>query len=146
MKLYQKLFSIVFAMLILASQSGMAFNIHFCKGVIASISVFEYSKACGLDTNSKHIEIKKCCNKKQSITENKCCKNSEIDLKKIASEELLTKVFSFEFSPFFILNHNTTVPFLFFDSIETTQSFFKLNFASNAPPLYKLYCKYILYA
>lgn len=145
MKLYHKLFSLVFATLIFASQSGMAFNLHYCKGALASITFGKYQEVCANELTTENLS-KSCCAAKKIESHKKCCKDSKIDLKKISTEDVVIKSFNFEFSPFYLVSLNSE----FYNSIKIIKTklvnFYKVNFASNAPPLYKLYCKYIIYA
>jgi len=145
MKIFQKFFSLIFATLIFASQSGMAFNIHYCKGVLASVTIGDAQETCAMES---YLDTpKKCCFEKNSDSHEKCCKDSNIDLKKISNDEVISKTFNFELSAF-TATESTKVNILvasLFQDVEPTKFCFT-HFASNAPPFYKLYCKYILYA
>lgn len=145
MKSFQKFLSILFATLIFASQSGMAFNLHYCKGALASITLGDAKEVCAMDFNLEK-EHKSCCSKSVETSHKKCCKDSSIDLKKIASDDVIIKSLQVDFSPFILPNLNL------FDQSYTvltldkkSQTYIYIN-GANAPPLYKLYCKLIFYA
>jgi hypothetical protein len=140
MKFIKKFISFVFAMLIFASQSGMAFNIHYCEGVLASITIGDETESC--DTFAKQTE-KSCCTKK---SHNECCKDSNIDLKKIAPEKAISKILDIELSAFIFNEFSYSFSFFLLNNQFKSISFIWANFASNAPPLYKLYCQFIHYA
>jgi len=141
MKSITKSLSLIFAMLIFASQSGMAFNLHYCKGALATISLGDASEVCDLADNAKA-----CCKKNTESTHKNCCKDSNINLDDISSADVITKSLNFEFSAFYIVTNLYSFSNFLFNFKETTPQFCFFNFASNAPPLYKLYCKFILYA
>ena len=47
--IFKKQLSILIAFLVLVSNSGLAFNVHFCEGKIASItSVFSKEEVCDM--------------------------------------------------------------------------------------------------
>lgn len=145
MKSFQKFLSLLFATLIFASQSGMAFNLHYCKGALASITFGEVKEVCAMDMNPD-MQTKSCCSKKVAASHKKCCKNSSIDLKKIASDEVIIKSIHLDLPSFVVPNI-----FVFqgfeedFILSNKSQNYSNTN-GANAPPLYKLYCKLIFYA
>ncbi|UYW00639.1 hypothetical protein K5I29_08815 [Flavobacterium agricola] len=146
MKIFKKFFALVFATLLFASQSGMAFNLHYCKGALAAITFGETIEVCDLDKPIAAEADSACCKETPSESHKKCCKDSNIDLDQISKADIITKALSFEFSAFYLPTTVYTV-MQFVDVVEVkTLGFYLFNFASNAPPLYKLYCKYILYA
>ena len=60
--------SLFLAFLLLVSNVGMAFNVHYCDDEIASVSL-------NTATNSQEIE-KDCCGKVERAS--KCCKNENL--------------------------------------------------------------------
>lgn len=131
---FRKHISLVLAFLILVSNVGMAFNVHYCGTKIASIS---------LNSSLVPSSEKGCCEKIISKKDN-CCKNKIVYFQK-KSENDSFKYFSFP-APFFaviqeikpvVFNSNTN-----FKSIENTTYYCD----ANAPPLFKLYSQYIFYA
>ncbi len=145
MKSFQKFLSLLFATLIFASQSGMAFNLHYCKGVLASVTLGDAKEVCVMDVNPD-AKTKSCCSKKVSASHKQCCKDASIDLKKISSDDVLIKSLHVELSPFVFPYLNIFEGFNREFSLQNKfQNFASLN-GAHAPPLYKLYCKLIFYA
>src|SRR6187402_2095604 len=83
--------SLFLAFLLLVSNAGLAFNVHYCGGKIASVSsVFHSGKVCKMD-----IPVEKaCCAKKIVEKKNKCCSDKVVDFKR--SNDVVVKAFSFE--------------------------------------------------
>ena len=62
--IFKKHISLLIALLVLVSNSGLAFNVHYCEGKIASISsVFSDEEVCGTSdselTKQKPILVEK---------------------------------------------------------------------------------------
>nr|WP_317631528.1 hypothetical protein [uncultured Flavobacterium sp.] len=144
MKLFQKFLSVVFATLIFASQSGMAFNLHYCKGALASVTLGEAKEICEIDVKDVTSE-KKCCAKKQA-SHKECCKDSKIDLKEISSDDVITKNFKVDLSFFYFQEYQFKLKNVVSTPVKQAQKFYTTTYATNAPPLYKLYCQFLLYA
>jgi len=125
--------SFLLVFLLLASNSGLAFNVHFCGGELASVkAVFESgndhsNSGCGMDETKSHG----------------CCKDKVIKSDK--KQDSIVKTVAFF----------TAVPFV---QAEIQTAYFthvaafdhELNASyycnANAPPLFKLYSQYIFYA
>lgn len=125
--------------LIVLSSLGVAFNVHFCKGTIASIAPeFSQTKTCEM---SEITDKKSCCKKKN--TSKKCCSDKKVSFKSKA-EKISFKP-SFIFDAYFV---SKEVNIIFESSSIFIQNSKKeyYSFESNAPPLYKLYCKLTFYA
>ena len=126
--------SIILAFLLLVSNVGMAFNVHYCGDEIASISVNRIA--------SQQIE-KGCCEK--TVTKkDSCCKDKVVNFQK-KSDNTILKVFSFSAPYYFVIKQVQTISFFSIKnlkSIEVTSYFCE----ANAPPLFKLYSQYIFYA
>lgn len=126
--------SIILAFLLLVSNVGMAFNVHYCGDEIASISVNRIA--------SQQIE-KGCCEK--TVTKkDSCCKDKVVNFQK-KSDNTILKVFSFSAPYYFVIKQVQTISFFSIEnlkSIEVTSYFCE----ANAPPLFKLYSQYIFYA
>ncbi len=122
------------AFLLLVSNVGLAFNVHYCGGEIASVSVkpIAYQKA-----------EKSCCSKKVEKEES-CCKDKVVNFQK-KSDNTVLKVFSIDSPFYFIIKESQTFVFSSEANLKSAQatSYFC---ASNAPPLFKLYSQYIFYA
>lgn len=119
------------AILILISNIGLAFNLHYCGNKIAAVSIQIRAKQ------------KSCCEKKEQ-TKASCCKNKTVHFQK-KSDNATLKFFSFQ----------PQVVYIFFEPqplISTLKSNFQNTVVSayycnaNAPPLFKLYHQYIFYA
>lgn len=132
---FRKSTSILLAFFILFSNLGLAFNVHYCKDEIASVSFnYEISETCDAPVTS-------CC-----VTEdnhNKCCSDTVVKLEK-KSENTLVKSFQLDLQNFILVsswNPN-------FELVTTTNTTQILDFYcdSNAPPFYKLYCQLVFYA
>ncbi|MGH2664900.1 HYC_CC_PP family protein [Flavobacterium sp.] len=124
--------AILLTMLILVSNVGLAFNVHYCGDKIASVSF----------VSLKDASEKDCCGKAEK--KSPCCKDKKIKLEKKADNSVV-KTFSFQLE----------IPFASFDwkPVACLDSVcFKSNQItafycnSNAPPLYKLYSQYLFYA
>ncbi len=137
---FKKHISILTALLILVSNSGLAFSVHYCEGKIASISsVFSEEEVCEMP-----VVVEKTCCAKVETTHKDCCSDKKVDLKN-KTEKIIIKTISLDFEPAFFSTYN---PHTF--AVIQTQQFSNENAAfycdSNAPPLYKLYCQYTFYA
>ena len=131
---FKKHISLLLAFFLLVSNVGLAFDVHYCGGEIASVS---------LKTGFESQDFEKnCCGKVEK--KSACCKDKVVHFQK-KSDNVLLKVFSF----------NADVPFLFEEWSPIV--FAKVpNFKSapvssyycdaHAPPLFKLYNQYIFYA
>jgi len=137
---FKKHISILTALLILVSNSGLAFTVHYCEGKIASVSsVFSQEEVCDMP-----VVVEKTCCAKPETTHKKCCSDKKVDLKN-KTEKIIIKTISLDFEPAFFAEYNNPL----FASIQTQQlSTENVAFYcdSNAPPLYKLYCQYTFYA
>lgn len=119
---------------------GMALNVHFCEGKLASISTaYNVEETC---EKPKTVE-KKCCAEKE-VDHKKCCSDKELDLKK-KSEEVVIKTFSFQIDmPCLVEDWKPIVFETLPASIQQTPIEYCCD--ANAPPLFKLYSQYIFYA
>lgn len=132
---FKKHISIFLAVLLLVSNAGLAFNVHYCGGEISSVSLNS--------TLSSLQSEKDCCDKKVVSKKDSCCKDKKIVVQK-KSDNGIVKSFSFQFDYVFIAPEFQPVVF------ETVPGF-KNNLSlayycdANAPPLFKLYSQYLLY-
>lgn len=137
---FKKVTSIFLMVLILFSNLGLAVNIHYCHDRIASISLaYQEKEACVQETKTE----KKCCAAKKQ--EKKCCSNSVVKAEK-KYDNVLVQSLQLDL-PAFILPA-VQIPVFFFENEEIIiqQEWLYFYCDSNAPPLYKLYCQYLLYA
>lgn len=131
--------SLFLAIMLLVSSLGLKLSMHFCGNQLASVSgVFEKNPSQKIDSNAQNC----CC---IGDTEpNSCCKDRVLDLKKDQKEVVIER-FSVEYD--FL-----ALPFLPQKEVVYVVGFSKpLGFTNyycnpNAPPLFKLYQQYILYA
>lgn len=136
----KKHISILIALLVLVSNSGLAFTIHYCEGKIASVSsVFSKEEEC----ETRLLEEESCCAKPQT-THKDCCSDKKVNLKN-KTEKIIIKTISLDFEPaFFSAFKNQTL------AVVEAQCFSKETTAfyceSNAPPRYKLYCQFTFYS
>ncbi|MEZ4878280.1 MAG: hypothetical protein R2805_12105 [Flavobacterium sp.] len=137
--IFKKQLSILIAFLVLVSNSGLAFNVHFCEGKIASItSVFSKEEVCDMP-----IVVEKTCCAKVETTHSKCCSDKEVTLKDDI-EKVLIKI---SFDANFVIVFNEFIP-LEFNQVFSKKAKEKIVYScdANAPPLYKLYCQYTFYS
>jgi len=130
-----KCIGMVLAFLILVSNVGLAFNVHFCGGKIASVTVQTLEKTA--------VSEKGCCAKK-TIAKDSCCKNKTVHFQK-KSDDATLKFFFSGFNVDYLILQNlfeipTVIPVFQNNSISTYYC------DANAPPLFKLYHQYIFYA
>lgn len=119
-------------MLILVSNVGLAFNVHYCAGKVASVSLVSHANDAEKD----------CCGKAEK--KSSCCKDKKIKLEK-KTDNSIVKTFSFQLEiPFASYDWKpiNTVESVALKSSQITAFYCD----SNAPPLYKLYSQYIFYA
>ncbi|MGL2963099.1 HYC_CC_PP family protein [Flavobacterium sp. RSB2_4_14] len=136
----KKHISFLIALLVLVSNSGLAFSVHYCGGKIAAVSsVFSQEEVCQMP-----IKVEKTCCAKQETANKGCCSDKKINLKSKA-EQVIIKTISLDFEPVYFSDYRNQL----FAEIET-QHFSNEKVAfycqSNAPPLYKLYCQYTFYS
>lgn len=129
---FKKSTCLFLAFLLLVSNIGFAFNIHYCGGKIASVS---------LDTTSPIAE-KSCCAKPDK--KSTCCKDKVVEIEK-KSDDATFKIFFFQLAFPALIQEFTPV------ALSSVYHFRKNQIVSyysdaNAPPLFKLYHQYIFYS
>lgn len=127
--------SLFLATLLLISNFGLAFNVHFCGDKIASIT----STISAADS-----DIECCCINEKS-EKNDCCKDKVVDLKK-ETKEVVLKSASFQIDAPFILVKSSEIIFAKVEKIVSKSVVAHYYCVSNAPPLFKLYQQYVFYA
>ncbi len=134
--------AILLSFLLLVSNIGLAVNVHYCAGNIASVS-FDYKVAepCVEITNTPE---KTCCAEQDSHDD--CCKNSKVEIKKSISDNIIVKNIQLNLSSFSVAE---IYNFSFFNVgkqaiVDKKEIFFYCD--NNAPPFYKLYSQLIFYA
>jgi len=121
------------AFLLLVSNIGFAFDVHYCGGKIASVS---------LNTSVSASPEKKCCG--ASEKKSSCCKDKVVHFEK-KSDNATIKFFFFQFAFPAVIQEFKPIAFLSVPNFKSSQIISYYSDA-NAPPLYKLYRQYIFYA
>lgn len=131
--------SLFLAMLILVSNVGLAFNVHYCGGEIAGISS-SYSVSENASANAS--PERGCCTAKAKEGKT-CCDEKIIKLK--GKSDVVVKTFSFQIAaPFVIQNWN---PIVFGTPSKIASPQTSAYYCdAHAPPLYQLYSQYVFYA
>ncbi|WKL47135.1 hypothetical protein Q1W71_19500 [Flavobacterium pectinovorum] len=121
------------AFLLLVSNIGFAFDVHYCGGKIASVS---------LNTTASVSSEKKCCG--ASEKKSSCCKDKVVHFEK-KSDDATIKIFFFQIAFPAIIQEFKPIAFLSIPIFKSNQIISYYSDA-NAPPLYQLYQQYIFYA
>lgn len=137
----KKFTSLFLAILLLVSNLGLAINVHYCGDKIASVS-----SVFSTVTSAKSQSPKKdCCCKVDNKDKDSCCKNKIVDLKK-GNKDVIVKTFSFQVQTALILVKSIELHFATAEIINSCSNESEYYCSPNAPPLFKLYHKYIFYA
>ncbi len=137
----QKCTSLFLAIMLLVSNFGFAFNVHFCDDKIASIS-----SAFIVENNKKdNFPKQDCCCKTDDKEKDSCCKDKVVDLKK-DTKDVIIKTFSFQIDAPFLLIKSRELLFAKAEKIRSNTNVTEYYCSPNAPPLFKLYQQYIFYA
>ena len=136
----KKCTSLFLVLLILVSNVGLAFNVHYCGGEIAGISS-AYSIA---ETTSQPDSFanRGCCAAKAKEGKT-CCDTKIIKLKEKA--DVVVKTFSFQLDVPFVVQNWEPITFVSQTKIFHPQTL-SYYCDAHAPPLYQLYSQYIFYA
>lgn len=121
------------AFLLLVSNIGFAFDVHYCGGEIASVS---------LKTPTSDAPEKKCCG--ASEKKSSCCKDKVVHFEK-KSDNATFKVFFFQLAFPLVVQDYQPIAFLSITNFKSNQIISYYSDA-NAPPLFKLYHQYIFYS
>ncbi len=128
------------AFVLFFSNSGLAFNVHFCGSKIAGVSsVFDKEESCEME---KAVS-QSCCAKKQK-EHKKCCSDKEIKFDK-KQDNFSPKSTDFAFVallPEAIYRTQETI----YTSQSVSQCTTSYYCDAHAPPLYTLYCQLVFYA
>lgn len=136
---FKKQICLLLAFFLLLSNSGLAFNVHFCEGKIASISsVFSDEEVC-----EQPVKVQKTCCVKLEVSHKKCCSDKKVDLKnkteKIVFKTLSSELDSALFTEFWTIKINAPI------TVAPTVEHLDYYCDANAPPLYRLYCQFTLF-
>lgn len=139
---FNRYISILLSSLILVSNIGLALNVHYCKGQVSSVSLaYKLEEPC----NDHHDqELKSCCTAKGD-SHKSCCDNNLVKLQDESDGKVIVKSLQLDLASFYVPSEFK--PSVFY-SPEPVVSGRESSFycEANAPPLFKLYCRYILYA
>ena len=127
----KKCTGIFLAFLLLVSNIGFAFDVHYCGGKIASVSL-----------STTVSPEKKCCGDKEK--KSSCCKDKVFKFEK-KSDDATFKVFFFQFAFPAVIQQYNIVEFLSVPNFKNSQNI-SYYADANAPPLFKLYNQYIFYS
>jgi hypothetical protein len=130
---FKKHLSVFLAFLLLVSNVGLAFNVHYCGDKIASVSLNS--------TLTSLTNEKGCCEK--TAKKDSCCKDKKIVVQK-KTDNGIVKSFSFQIDYDFLVSDYHPIVFTALPNFKnnSTLSYYC---DANAPPLFKLYSQYLLY-
>jgi hypothetical protein len=137
---FRKQICITLALLLLVSNTGFVFNVHYCGDEISSISSIS-SISFKTYLSSNEIE-KNCCGEIEK--KSNCCDNKVVHFQKKSETSLVHEFFQMAYIQ---MSNNDWNP-----NVTITISNFKKNSIptyfcdANAPPYFKLYSQYIFYA
>lgn len=128
------------AFLLLVSNIGLAVNVHYCAGEIASVSS---GYNIGEIREIPVMPEEACCKELKAVGK-KCCSDKIVDLED-KTDDVVVKTFSFQIEMPFV-GHDWKP--LVFPSANNLQSAQIVSYYcdAHAPPLFKLYSQYIFYA
>ena len=127
--------SLFLAVLLLISNFGLAFNVHYCGDKIASIS----STISTLDSKAE------CCCVNEKSEKADCCKDKVVDFKK-ETKEVVLKSISFQIDAPFVIVKSTEIIFAKAEKLISAAVIPDYLCVSNAPPLFKLFHQFVFYA
>jgi hypothetical protein len=141
----RKHISIILSSLVLFANVGLALNVHYCHNKVTAVS-FAYKVLQPVNehhhTHDGH-EKKSCCGKKES--HKKCCKDDVVKLQD-STDHAIVKSLQLDLGAFCAINEWKPIQFYAVENQPAKKENPSFYCDSNAPPLYKLYCQYILYA
>jgi hypothetical protein len=121
---------------------GIALNVHYCEGQISEVSfAYKVQEPC----NDHHAEEAKTCCAAVEDSHKSCCKNDLVKLKDKADNVIIVKSLQLDLVNFCMINEWKSI--LFYGKAPIVKSESPAFYCeTNAPPLFKLYCQYTLYA
>jgi len=131
--------SLFLSFLILVSNMGLAFNVHYCGGQIAKISSVYSSDV----SDVQKIPTEKGCCAAKAKEGKSCCKDKVVQVKE--KSDVVVKSFSFHIDAPFVPDFWKPIVFSQVPVLQK-QQITSYYCDANAPPLYKLYSQYTLYA
>jgi len=132
--------SLFLALLVLVSNIGLAFSVHYCGENIAGISSAYTLYESQNDEKATSDEA--CCSAKANEGKS-CCKDKIVKIEK--KSDIVVKVFSFQLDA--ALLPDIWKPLVFQTDAAVPQNKLTSYYCdAHAPPLYQLYSQYIFYA
>ncbi|MDO5607982.1 MAG: hypothetical protein Q4G08_05940 [Capnocytophaga sp.] len=128
--------AILLALCLLFSNSGLALTLHYCKENIQSVSL-------AFSAESKaESPVKECCQSDNGHKE--CCDDKSVETSAADSKAIVK---TFDFSSVAVLSEAFCATFTPFIIVADNPKSSPATYAeTHAPPLYKLYCQWVLYA
>jgi hypothetical protein len=138
----KKYISFLLAIFLLVSNVGLAIDVHYCGGKVASVKPIyfkNYDSLLAVEKNCCAPETSSVIEKKES-----CCKDKVIQFEK-KHENVIVKSITFQSDFIFLIEKWNPVVFTEFSNFEDS-CIISYYCDANAPPLFKLYHQYIFYA
>ncbi len=133
--IFKKCTTLFLAFLMLVSNSGLAFNVHYCGNEIASVSI---------KTNKKPIVLEEnCCGIIEE--QSNCCNNKLFQIQE-TSDKFQENISQFEFNSFIVENQTILISFNKNQNYKYQKTDIFYTFFDNFPPIYKQNCQLIYYA
>ena len=133
--IFKKCTSLFLVFLLLVSNSGLAFNVHYCGNEIASVSI---------KTNKKPIVFEEnCC---EIIEEQSNCCNDKLFQIQESSDKFQENISQFEFNSFIVENQTILLGFNKNQNYKYQKIDIFYSCLDNLPPIYKRNCQLIFYA
>ena len=134
---------ILLSALILFSSIGLALNVHYCHGTVSAVSLsYRLKDACNDQAPKKD---KKGCCAAAGKSHKSCCKNDVVKLQD-NGDRTLVKSLQLDLAAFYVANVYNPLQLFYSPAAKQKKENPSFYAQSNAPPLYKLYCQYVLYA
>lgn len=119
----------------MVSNIGFAFTVHFCGDQLASVST-------GYTLKANPGKAHSCCG--EQIQKASCCKDKVVKVKH-KSDNVITKALSVSTDNFYVIPEWKPLVFAAYTPVKKPSDV-AYYCDAHAPPLFQLYCQYILYA
>lgn len=133
--IFKKCTTLFLAFLLLVFNSGLAFNVHYCGGEIASFSLKIVEKPLNLETNSCRILEK----------ETSCCNDKFFQIHE-TSDKFQENISQVEFVAIVFKTQNKFNYFSKVLNFKVSKAAVFYPFLDNLPPIFKRNCQLIFYA
>jgi hypothetical protein len=132
------LYSLFLTAALFFSNLGLAVTIHYCGHDVEKVVI-----GYGYDANCEHTASEKACCKEEKKSKEDCCSDQIIKQQK---DDVVVQNFTLQFAPCILSYSFDFTPPIFAEPSVRTQHIFEYAVQANAPPLYKLYQQFLLYA